>query len=97
MGNMLCSVAQLCPTLCNPKDCSPLSSSVHGIIQARTLEWVAISFSIIWKGQSLFQQMALEKLNKHMQKCSPSLVDKETYIPLDYIYIWEINRVICVA
>ena len=38
-------VAQLCPTLCNPIDCSPLVSSVHGILQARTLEWVAISFS----------------------------------------------------
>ena len=34
-----------CPTLCNPVDCSPLGSSVHGILQARTLEWVAILFS----------------------------------------------------
>ena len=38
-------VAQLCPTLCNPKDCSLPGSSVHGIFQARILEWVAISFS----------------------------------------------------
>ena len=38
-------VAQSCPTLCDPKDCSPPSSSVHGILQARILEWVAISFS----------------------------------------------------
>ena len=38
-------VAQLCPTLCNPVDCSPPGSSVHGILQARILEWVAISFS----------------------------------------------------
>ena len=37
-------VAQLCPTLCDPVVCSPLSSSVHGILQARILEWVAISF-----------------------------------------------------
>ena len=37
-------VAQLCPTLCNPMDCSPPGSSVHGIFQARILEWVAISF-----------------------------------------------------
>ena len=37
--------AQLCPTLCNPVDCSPPGSSVHGILQARVLEWVAISFS----------------------------------------------------
>ena len=38
-------VTQLCPTLCNPVDCSPPGFSIHGILQARTLEWVAISFS----------------------------------------------------
>ena len=38
-------VAQSCPTLCDPMDCSPPGSSVHGILQARILEWVAISFS----------------------------------------------------
>ena len=38
-------VTQSCPTLCNPMDCSPPGSSVHGIFQARLLEWVAISFS----------------------------------------------------
>ena len=37
--------AQSCPTLCEPKDCSLPGSSVHGILQARILEWVAISFS----------------------------------------------------
>ena len=36
---------QLCPTLCDPTDGSPLGFSVSGILQARTLEWVAISFS----------------------------------------------------
>ena len=36
---------QSCPTLCNPIDGSPRGSSVPGILQARTLEWVAISFS----------------------------------------------------
>ena len=35
----------VCPTFCNPMDCSPPGSSVHGIFQARILEWVAISFS----------------------------------------------------
>ena len=39
-------VAQSCPTLCNPVDYSLPGSSVHGILQARVLEWVAISFSI---------------------------------------------------
>ena len=38
-------VAQSCPTVCDPMDCSPPGSSVHGIFQARVLEWVAISFS----------------------------------------------------
>ena len=39
-------VAQFCPTLSNPMDCSPLGSSVHGIFQARVLEWGAIAFSV---------------------------------------------------
>ena len=38
-------VTQSYPTLCDPVDCSQLGSSVHGIFQARILEWVAISFS----------------------------------------------------
>ena len=36
---------QSCPNLSNPMDCSPPVSSVHGILQARILEWIAISFS----------------------------------------------------
>ena len=39
------SAAKSCPTLCNPIDNSPPGSCVHGIIQAKILEWVAISFS----------------------------------------------------
>ena len=41
----LSEVAQSCPTLCDPMDCSLPGSSVHGIFQARVLEWVAIAFS----------------------------------------------------
>ena len=40
---------QSCPTLCNPIDGSPPGSPVPGMLQARTLEWVAISFSNAWK------------------------------------------------
>ena len=40
---------QSCPTLCDPIDCSPRGSPVPGILQARTPEWVAISFSNAWK------------------------------------------------
>ena len=49
---LLLSIAkslQSCPTLCNPIDGSPPGSPVPGILQARTLEWVAISFSNAWK------------------------------------------------
>ena len=44
MFSQFSSVAQLCPTLCEPIDCSTPGSSVHGIFQARVLEWVAIAF-----------------------------------------------------
>ena len=42
---LLCACGLSYLTLCNPMDCSPPGSSVHGILQARILEWVAISFS----------------------------------------------------
>ena len=42
--NISCSVSKLCLTLGKPRDCSPPGSSVHGILQARILEWVAISY-----------------------------------------------------
>ena len=48
---MLCYAKSLqsCPTLCNPRDGSPPGSPVPGVLQARTLEWIAISFSNAWK------------------------------------------------
>ena len=49
-------VAQSCPTLSNPMDCSPPGFSVHGIFQARVLEWVAIAFSAILTMYSQFQK-----------------------------------------
>ena len=45
MNMCVCVFAQASPALCDPMDCSPPSSSVHGIFQARILEWVAIFFS----------------------------------------------------
>ena len=47
-GNAAAAAAkslQSCPTLCDPRDSSPPGSPIPGILQARTLEWVAISFS----------------------------------------------------
>ena len=50
---------QLCLTLCNPMDCNPPGFSVHGIFQARILEWVAISSS---KGISAFELWCWRRL-----------------------------------
>ena len=52
-------VAQSCPTLSDPMDCSPPGSSVHGIFQARVLEWGAIAFSTLQAHQALMQPPSL--------------------------------------
>ena len=57
-------VAQLCPTLCDPTDCSLPGSSVHGIFQARILEWGAIAFSEI-------QSAAAKSLQSCPTLCDP--------------------------
>ena len=46
-------VAQSCPTPSDPMDCSPPGSSIHGIFQARVLEWGAIAFSKGWLGHTI--------------------------------------------
>ena len=53
---------QLCPTLCNPIDSSRPGSPVPGILQARTLEWVAISFSNAWKWKVKVKSLSRARL-----------------------------------
>ena len=53
---------QLCPTLCDSIDGSPPGSPVPGILQARTLEWVAISFSIAWKWKAKVKSLSQVQL-----------------------------------
>ena len=65
----LCSVTQMCPTFCDPTDCSPPSSSVHGIFQARVLEWVATSHSRVFSTQGL--NLRLLSLLHRQVKFSP--------------------------
>ena len=55
-------VAQSCPTLCDPMDCSLPGSSIHGIFQARVLEWVAVAFSSSLS-RELFTQTSMETIN----------------------------------
>ena len=53
---------QSCPTLCDPIDSSPPGSPVPGILQARTLEWVAISFSNAWKWKGKVKSLSRVRL-----------------------------------
>ena len=53
---------QSCLTLCDPIDSSPPGSDVPGILQARTLEWVAISFSIAWKWKVKVKSLSRDRL-----------------------------------
>ena len=57
-------VAQSCPTLRDPMDCSLPGSSIHGFFQARVLEWVAIAFS----GQELGERLTQEKFGSKVRK-----------------------------
>ena len=54
---------QSCPTLCNPIDGSPSGSPVAGILQARALEWVAISFSNAWKWKVKVKSLSRVRLS----------------------------------
>ena len=53
---------QSCPTLCDPRDGSPPGSPVPGILQARTLEWVAIAFSNAWKWKNKVKSLSRVQL-----------------------------------
>ena len=55
-------VTQSCPTLSDPMDCSLPGSSIHGIFQARVLEWGAIAFSIYWCSSLIFSHWIGVKL-----------------------------------
>ena len=75
-------VAQLCPTLSDPMDRSPPGSSVHGIFQARVLEWGAIAFS---------ETPHSHKLKKIFFKFNPG----HLLIPLDTVGHWTLSGAFC--
>ena len=90
MTSLLCEseseVTQSCPTLCDPMDCSPPGSSVHGIFQARALEWGAIAFSI----RDYYQQLYANKMDnlEEMDK----LLEKYNFPKLNQEEIENLNR-----
>ena len=70
-------VTQLCPTLSDPMDCSPPGSPIHGVFQARVLEWVAIAFSSIYIYSPMFSSFSCCLITKlcptlcNPMDCSP--------------------------
>ena len=81
---------QLCSTLCDPVDCSPPGSSVHGILQARILAWVAMPFS---KGSS--RPRGRTQISRHCQRILYLLSSKES--PRDKCGVTEIGYLIQTA
>ena len=71
-------VAQSCPTLSDPMDCSLPGSSVHGIFQARVLEWGAIAFSKQW-------------LKRCLLSCILCLLDKYTWMANKHVKCTTLN------
>ena len=89
-------VAQSCPTLRDPMDCSPPGSSVHGTFQARALEWGAIAFSAPTLSGGLFTTNAT--LEAHtmkyysLYKMKESLLFATAYIDLEDIVLMKYTR-----
>ena len=89
---MCVSVTQSCPSLCNPMDCSPSGSAVHGIIQVRILEWVAIPFSRRYVDSSA---QSCQTLCDPMDCSTPVLPVHhqlpeftQTHVPSNHLILW---------
>ena len=91
---------QSCPTLCDPIDGSPAGSLVPGVLQARTLEWVAISFSNAWKRKvkvkslSCVQLLATPWTAAYQAPLSMGFSRQEYWngVPLPSPYVWLDER-----
>ena len=70
---------QSCPTLCDPIDGSPQGSPFPGILQAKTLEWVAISFSSAWKWKVKVKSLSHVRL-----LATPGLQPTRLFCPWDF-------------
>ena len=80
-------VALLCPTLRDPMECSPPGSSVHGIFQARVLEWGAITFSVTSGHVSIKDRNSDLKRYMHPKVCKSIIYNiqdmKTTHMPIN--------------
>ena len=90
-------VVQSCPTLCDPVDCNLLGFSVHGILQARILEWVAISFSR-WSSQPRDQTQVSHIGGRRFnlwatREANESISTHQSYgFSSSHVWIWELDH-----
>ena len=88
---------QLCPTVCDPIDSSPPGSPIPGILQARTLEWVAISFSSAWKWKVKVKTLSRVRLlatpwtAAHQAPASMGFSRQEYWSGVPLPSLWKIN------
>ena len=95
---------QSCPILCDPIDGSPLGSPLSGILQARTLEWVAISFSNAWKWKVKVKSLSLIRLLATpwtaAYQAPPSMgFSRQEYwsgVPLCILYMYTYISILCI-
>ena len=80
-------VAQSCPTLSDPMDCSLPGSSVHGVFQARVLEWGAIAFSRATREAPLKPSLLLQMAKFHIFMTEECIYVYLYTIPFLYIYL----------
>ena len=91
---------QSCPTLCDPRDCSPSGSSVHGILQGRILEWEAIPFSRglpdpgIERSSPILQAESLPSEPPGKPEIQ-SITNSKTSFSVGIIYPWDLLRCVC--
>ena len=90
---------QSCPTLCNPVDGSPPGSPVPGILQARTLEWLAISFPNAWKWKVKVKSLSCVRLlatpwtAAHQAPLSMGFSRQEYWSGVPLPSPWNIHRI----
>ena len=82
-------VAQSCPTHSDPMDYSLPSSSIHGIFQARVLEWVAIAFSGIVYRVTMKNEIAMIESQAHF---IPSFWPNNLFLPFFFFLVWTILK-----
>ena len=83
-------VAQLCPTLIDPMDCSPPGFSVHGVFQARVLEWGAIAFSLITREMQIKSTTRYHLSGQNVYACLCSIMSESLQL-----FGLQLTRLLC--